>query len=515
MRKIKEVLRLHADCGLAGRAIARSLAIGPATVSDYLARARVANLTWPLPVGLNDDSLERLLFPPQVDLPGDRAMPDWSHIHQELRRPGVTLQLLWEEYKARFPEHGYQYSRFCDLYREWARRVDVTMRQQHRAGERMFVDYAGDTVPVVDPETGEIRRAQIFVAVLGASSYTYAEATWTQSVPDWIGSHVRAFAYIGGVPTLVVPDNLKSGVKRPDRYDPDIATAYHEMARHYGTAIVPARVRKPRDKAKAEAGVLLVERWILAVLRNQRFFSLVELNQAIRQLLERLNAKAFKKLPGSRLSVFEELEKPALRPLPQARYEVAEFRKARVHNADYHVELLGHYYSVPYTLVRQEVELRYTATTVEVLHRGQRVASHARSYARGKHTTLPEHLAPAHQKYLEWTPERITSWAAKNGPHVVAMAQAIMASRDHPVQGFRACLGLQRLERPFGAERLDAACRRALHFGAVGYGSVERILKAGLDSQPLPARGAEASPPSPAHENVRGGAYYAEEAAHA
>lgn len=514
MRKIKEVLRLHAECRLAGRAIARSLAIGPATVYDYLARARVANLTWPLPDGLDDSGLERLLFPPQVELPGDRAMPDWSHIHQDLRRPGVTLQLLWEEYKARCPEHGYQYSRFCDLYREWARCVDVTMRQQHRAGERLFVDYAGDTVAVIDPETGEVRRAQIFVAVLGASSYTYAEATWSQKVPDWIGSHLRTFAFIGGVPMLVVPDNLKAGVKRPDRYDPDIAAAYHEMARHYGTAIVPARVRKPRDKAKAEAGVLLVERWILAALRNQRFFSLVELNMAIRQLLERLNRKPFKKLPGSRLSVFEELEKPVLKPLPVQRYEVAEIRKARVHSADYHVELLGHYYSVPYTLVRQEVELRYTPTTVEVLYRGNRVASHARSYARGKHTTLPEHLAPAHQKYLEWTPERITSWAAKTGPHVAAMAEAIMASRDHPVQGFRACLGLQHLERPFGAERLDAACRRALHFRAVGYASVERILKAGLDTQPLPPRGAD-SPPAPDHENVRGGAYYAADTHHA
>lgn len=514
MRKIKEVLRLHAECGLAGRVIARSLSIGPATVYDYIARFRLANLNWPLPLDLDDEVLERRLFPPQTELPSDRVMPDWSHVHQELRRAGVTLQLLWEEYKANHPDDGYQYSRFCSLYREWARRVDVTMRQQHRAGERLFVDYAGDTVPIIDADTGEIRRAQIFVAVLGASSYTYAEATWTQSVPDWIASHMRAFAFIGGVPTLVVPDNLKAGVKRPDRYDPDIAAAYHEMARHYGTAIVPARVRKPRDKAKVEGGVLLVKRWILAALRNQRFFSLVELNMAIRQLLDRLNRKPFKKLPGSRLSVFEELERPALKALPAQRYEVAEIRKARVHNADYHVELLGHYYSVPYTLVRQEVELRYTATTVEVLHRGKRVASHARSHERGKHTTLREHMPTGHQKYLEWTPERITSWAAKKGAYVAAMTTAIMASRDHPVQGYRACLGLLRLDRTYGAERLDAACRRALHFGTNGYKSVERILTAGLDSQPLPPRGAD-TPPAPAHENVRGGAYYAEEATHA
>ena len=359
MRKIKEVLRLHADCKLPGRVIARSLAIAPATVYDYLARARLANLTWPLPPDLDDQALERRLFPPQVGLPTERAQPDWNHVHQELRRPGVTLQLIWEEYKARHGDDGYQYSRFCDLYRGWTRRVDVTMRQQHRAGERVFVDYAGDTVPVVDAETGEVRRAQIFVAVLGASSYTFAEATWTQKTPDWIASHMRAFAFFGGVPEIVVPDNLKAGVTRADRFDPDIAPAYHEFARHYGTAVVPARARKPRDKAKAEAGVLLVERWILAVLRNQTFFSLVELNQAIRRLLERLNAKPFKKLPGSRLSAFEELEKPLLRPLPGQRYEVAELRKARVHSADYHVELLGHYYSVPYALVGKEVELRY------------------------------------------------------------------------------------------------------------------------------------------------------------
>ena len=516
MRKIKEVLRLHAECRLAGRAIARSVGIGPATVYDYIARARLANLTWPLPAGLDDDGLERLLFPPQTELPSDRAVPDWSHIHQELRRPGVTLQLLWEEYKARFPEHGYQYSRFCDLYREWAGRVDVTMRHVHRAGERLFVDYAGDTVPVVDAESGEVRRAQVFVAVLGASNYTYAEATWSQDVNDWVGAHVRTFAFLGGVPTLLVPDNLKAGVSRANRYEPDVNPTYYEMARHYGAAVLPARARKPRDKAKVEAGVLLVERWILAALRNQTFFSLVELNTAIRRLLDRLNRKPFKKLDGSRLSVFEALEKPALKPLPADRYELAAWRKARV-NIDYHVEVTGHYYSVPFTLARQEVELRFTATTVEAIHRGRRVASHARSYERGKHTTLAEHMPPAHQKFLEWTPERILAWAAKKGDHVARMAEAIMASRDHPVQGFRACLGLLRLERTYGPDRLEAACRRALHFGTPGYKVVERILSGGLDHLPLPAPTAEAVV-LPAHDNVRGAAYYtdlAEEAPHA
>ena len=508
MRKTREVLRLHAECRLSGRAIARALNISPATVGDYLARAKLANLTWPLPEELDDERLERLLFPPQSELPAHRAVPEWPVIHAELRRPGVTLQLLWEEYKASHPKDGYQYSQFCARYREWAKAVDVTMRQQHVAGQKLFVDYAGDTLPVTDPHTGEVRRAQIFVAVLGASNYTYAEATWSQDIPDWIGAHVRAFEFFGGVPALVVPDNLKSGVIRPCRYDPDLNPAYQEMGRHYGTAVVPARVRKPRDKAKAEAGVLLVERWILAVLRNQRFFSLAELNQAIRRLLERLNERPFKKLDGSRKSLFESVEKPALMPLPATRHEVASWKKARV-NVDYHVELAYHRYSVPFTLARQEVELRFTATTVEILHNSRRVASHPRSYERGRYTTLPEHMPPAHQKFLEWTPERITAWAAKKGGHVAEMTEAIMGHRDHPAQGYRACLGLLRLERKHGAERLDAACRRALHYGTYSYTSVERILKQGLEALPLPTP-TEPSP-SPAHANVRGAGYYAQE----
>lgn len=514
LRKIKEVLRLHTECRLAGRAIARSLSIAPATVYDYLGRARLANLTWPLPPELDDDGLERLLFPPQAELPTDRAMPDWSYVHQELRRPGVTLLLLWEEYKARHPEDGYQYSRFCDLYREWAHKVDVTMRQHHRAGEKLFVDYAGDRLFVTDRETGQVCPVQLFVAVLGASNYTYAEAHWTQSALDWAGAHMRAFKFFGGVPALLVPDNLKAGVSRACRYEPDLNPTYYEMARHYGTAIVPARVRKPRDKAKAEAGVLLVQRWIVAVLRNRTFHSLNELNTAIRELLDRLNSRPFKKLEGSRLSLFETLEKPALLPLPERRYELATWRKARV-NIDYHVELDRHYYSVPYTLARQEVELRITRTIVEVLHRSKRVASHLRSYEAGKHTTLPEHMPAAHQKFLEWTPERLSAWAAKKGEHVERMADAIMEARDHPAQGFRACLGLLRLEKVYGADRLDAACRRALYFGSVGYKVVERILKAGQDERQLPPRAETTEIPSLAHDNVRGAAYYAQEAPHA
>lgn len=514
MRKIKDVLRLHADSHLSGRAISRSLAISASTVIDYLSRARAANLTWPLPAEMDDEALERLFFPAIAEMAPGRPLADWSHIHQELRRPGVTLLLLWEEYKALNLANGYGYSRFCELYRDWAKAVDVTMRQHHRAGEKLFIDYAGDRLYVTDPGTGERRPTQLFVAVLGASNYTYAEASWTQSALDWAGAHMRAFAFYGGVPVLCVPDNLKAGVIRACRYDPDLNPTYHEMARHYGTAILPARVRKPRDKAKAEAGVQLVQRWVGAVLRNQTFFSLAELNIAIRVLLDRLNRRPFKKLDGCRLSVFEALEKPALLPLPATRYDLATWQKARV-NTDYHVELGGHYYSVPYGLARKQVELRFTPTVVEILHLSKRVASHPRSTERGKHSTLKEHMPIGHLKYLEWTPERLAAWAAKKGESVAAMAAAILDGYDHPAQGFKACTGLLRLEKLYGADRLEAACRRALYFGTHSYTSVNRILSGDLDALPLPPRTPTPSIALSAHENVRGGAYYAAEVSHA
>jgi len=511
MRKIREVLRLHAECNLSGRAIARALSISPATVTDYLSRARLTNLGWPLPEDVSADRLEMLLFPSEQAASTPRAIPDCASIHQELRQPGVTLQLLWEEYKARHSKDGLQYSQFCARYREWARTLDLTMRQHHQAGEKLFVDYAGQTVPITDPSNGEVRHAQVFVAVLGASNYTYAEATWSQRIPDWVSAHIRAFEFFGGVPRLVVPDNLRSGISRSCRYDPDINPAYAEMARHYGTAVLPARVRKPRDKAKVEAGVLLVERWILAALRKQQFFSLHELNTAIYGLLGRLNQKTFKKLQGSRESLFIESDKPALLPLPGTRHEVGEWSKARV-GLDYHVELAGHYYSVPYALVRQEVELRFNLATVEVFHKGSRVASHPRNKGSGN-TTLREHMPVSHQKFLDWTPERLTAWAAQKGEHLNRMVQVIMARADHPANGLRACLGLVRLEGKYGRERLDSACRRALHFGTHGYKSVERILSGGHDAKPL--NSPSISSPAPSHDNVRGGAYYAQEAYHA
>jgi len=444
MRKIHEVLRLSLECGLSGRQIARSTGIGRTTVGDYLQRFQASGLTWPLPKTLNDSELEQRLFPPLPAVPIDqRPVPDWHQVQSELRRPGVTMYLLWQEYKLAHP-HGFQYSWFCEHYRQWRGTLDLSMRQEHLAGDKLFVDYAGQTVEVVDRTTGEVRQAQIFVAVLGASNYTYAEATWSQQLSDWIGSHVRAFQFFGGVSALIVPDNLKSGVHKAHRYEPDLNPTYVEMARHYGTSVMPARSRKPKDKAKVEGGVLLVERWILAALRNRTFFSLRELNQAIGQLLDKLNQRPFKKLPGSRLSHFETVDKPALQPLPAEPYEFAQWKKARVH-IDYHVEVDGHYYSVPHTLVKRQLDVRYSATTIECFHQGQRVASHVRAQTKGRHTTVAEHMPKAHREVAQWTPERLINWAQKTGPACAALIERVLQQRKHPQQGYRSCLGILRL----------------------------------------------------------------------
>jgi len=505
MRKIKEVLRLASRAGLGVRQIGRSLSLSHVTVSSYLERARVAGLTWPLPEELDEASLECLLFPlkPQIRR-ANRPQPDWVYIHQELKRKGVTLQLLWQEYKEKHPD-GYQYSQFCELYRQWAKKLDLSLRQDHKAGEKVFVDYAGQTVPVVDPTTGEVRAAQVFVAVLGASNYTYAEAVWSQDLPSWIHGHVRAFEYFGGVPAIVVPDNLKAGVSKACRYEPDLNPTYHEMAVHYGTVVIPARTGRAKDKAKVEVGVQVVERWILAALRNRTFFTLAELNTAIAELLKQLNARPFKKLNGSRRTLFEALERPALRPLPQSHYKYAEWRKARV-NIDYHIEVEGHYYSVPYTLVKEQVDVRLTATTLECFHRGKRVASHIRSFQKGKHTTAMEHMPKSHQRYLEWTPSRLIHWAEGIGEATAKVVETILSSRPHPEQGFRSCLGLFRLGKTYGNDRLEAACHRAIAIQGFSYKSVASILKTGLDRQLIQPEVSKTCPLE--HPNIRGPHYY-------
>ncbi len=506
MRQVKEVLRLKWVCGLSDRQIAQSLRISRPTVAEYVRRAKAAGLSWPVPEGLDDEAIERRLFATtDKKPPAQRPMPDWTLVHRELKRKGVTLILLWQEYKASTPD-GLQYSQFCMAYRKWAKTLDLVMRQRHRAGETLFVDYAGQTMPVVDPQTGEVHEAAIFIAVLGASNYTFAEATWSQSLPDWIGSHVRAFEALGGVPQVLVPDNLKAAVNRPHRYEPELNRTYVDMAQHYGVAIVPARVARPRDKAKVEVGVQVVERWILARLRNQTFFALGELNTAIKDLKTGLNQRPFKQLPGSRQSLFESLDRPALSPLPNTPYQYAEWKLVRV-NIDYHVEAEGHYYSAPYALVKHQLEARISAHTVELFHKGKRVASHRRSPQKGRHTTVVAHMPKAHQHYAEWTPTRLIRWAEKTGGACAQVVEAILASRPHPQHGFRSCLGIMRLGKRYGSERLEAACRRAMVIGACSYKSIESILKHDLDRQPLPQQ-PETATPDMHHVNVRGPNYY-------
>jgi transposase len=504
MRKITEALRLRA-AGLSTRKIAASLSVGQTTVGEYLKRAERAGLSWPLPAGMSDADLERWLFEPS----GGRtrrglAQPDWAAIHRDLRRKGVTLSLLWEEYRAAHPDDGYGYSRFCDLYRRWEGRLSPVMRQHHLAGERAFVDYAGDAVEVIDGETGEVRTAQVFVGVLGASNYTYAEATWTQSLPDWIGAHVRMFAFFGGVPEQLVSDNLKAGVTKACFHEPRINRTYAEMAAHYGTAVLPARPYRPRDKAKAEVGVQLVQRWILARLRRRRFFSLPELNTAIRELLGRLNDKVTRHLGASRRELFEQLDKPALKSLPATTYEYADWYERRV-GLDYHVEVEKHYYSVPHQLLKKTLWVRVSARTVEIFHEGRRVAAHARTSGNRKHSTVAEHMPASHRRYAGMTPGELRRRAAKIGPNTAALVDLILKTKTHPEQGFRACLGIVRLARAHGHDALEAACLRATEIGGLSYSSVKSILQNNLHRQ-RPVTPAEG--PAITHPNIRGAGYF-------
>jgi len=506
MRKTKEILRLRFDLGRSYHEIATSCQVSTSTVWEALSRFKASGLPWPLPAGMDDLMLERRLYhhePP----PSTRPVPDWTQVYQELRRSDVhmTLVLLWEEYKLTHPD-GYGYSWFCHQYEKWRGGLDLVMRQEHKQGEKCFVDYAGDKVPVVDPHTGEIRPAQLFVGALGASNYTYAEAVWTQEIESWINSHLRMFQYFGALPRVLVPDNLKSGVTKPDYYEPDINPVYLDMADHYEIAVIPARSGKPRDKAKVENAVLVAERWILARLRKRTFFGLEELNCAIRELREELNRRPFKKLPGCRRQLFEEQERPAMRPLPAEPYVFSHIKKARVH-PDYHIEVTSHFYSVPFTLVKKEVEVHFNAATVEVYHAGVRVASHRRSFKPG-HTTLPEHMPPHHRALAQWTPERIAAWAAKVGPCAEKTVTEIMARRQHPEQGFRACMGLLHLAKKHGNQELEAACTRAVALGSFSYKSVKSILASGLYRQPLPAQLTMPLPTAGYHENVRGSGYY-------
>jgi transposase len=509
MRKIIEVLRLKLEARLSHERIAAATRLSKGAVTKYLRRAQAAGIGWPLPAQMDEAQLEALLFPHAAPLLERHAAPDFAPLHQELKRKGVTLMLLWEEYAAAHAGQAYRYSQFCLLYHRFAASLKRSMRQVHRAGEKLFIDYSGQTVPIIDAVSGEMRSAQIFVAVLGASSYTYAEASLSQQLPDWIASHVRCFEFMGCVAALLVPDNLKSAIKLACRYEPECTSTYEDLARYYGAAVLPARPFHPRDKAVVETSVLVVQRWILARLRNRQFFSLEELNGAIHELLIDLNNRPFKKLEGSRRSAFETIDRPAMKALPTTRYEFAEWKNAIV-GIDYHVELDERYYSVPHSLVRQKLELRFTATTVECFFKGKRVASHRRSAKRGAPTTLPEHMPESHRKHMQWTPGRLLNWALSIGPATRDVVKWQLENRPHPEQGYRACLGLLNLAKRYGEARLEAACRRALAIGSPKRKSIKSILEAKLDQHPdlFPASDNTVSTHPPQHSNVRGADYF-------
>ena len=504
MRKIREILRYKWSLGRSHREVASSLGVSIGAVSGVERRAREAGLDWATADAMADEALEVRLY-------GDstaqrrRPLPDPVWIHTERKRPGVTLELLHMEYRERHAD-GYGYTQFCEHYRQWCADRRISMVQVHRAGEKLFVDYAGKKPHLVDPSTGEVREVELFVAVLGASNLTYVEASETQRIADWLASHVRAFEYLGGVTGAVVPDQLKTGVTRACRYEPEIQRSYEELARHYGTVILPARPASPRDKAKVEVGVQIAERWILARLRHETFFSLHALNLRIAELREDLNARTMRRYRASRRALFEQVDRPALKPLPAERYEHAAWKLVRP-SLDYHVELDGHYYSVPFTLRHERLDLRHTATTVEVFHRGVRVASHLKSHLRGRHTTVAEHMPRAHQAHLEWSPARLVRWAQSIGPHTGALVETILAARPHPEQGYRSCLGLLRLGKRYGDARLEVAAERARVAGAKSYRHVDSILKHGLDRLPAPAERPH-DDNVVVHDNVRGPEYY-------
>lgn len=507
MRKIRDVLRLKFESGLSERVIGRAMSLSNGSVNSYLQRARMAGLGWPLPDGLDDAALERLLFPPAAapDAAGACARPEWAALDKEMRRKGVTLALLWEEYRAAHPD-GFGYSWFCEQYGAFKSRLRPSMRQSHAAGEKVFVDFAGDTIDVIDPSTGEVRPMKLFVAAMGASSYIFAQARPSEQIADWIGAHVDLLAFLGGAPKFVVCDNLKAAVTNPDRYEPGLNRSYLEFADHYGVAILPARPYKPRDKAKVEQSVLIAERWILARLRNRRFFSAADLNVAIAEHVGDINVRVMKGYDASRVELFTAIDKPALKALPDEPYAFAVWKRCRV-APDYHVEVDGHWYSTPFRLIRELVDVRVADKTVEIFHKGQRVASHPRAPNRRGHTTIAEHMPSAHRRHAAWTPARVITYAEKIGPSTAALCEAIMIARPHPEQGFRTCLGILALTRTYGGARVDAACRRGVSIKARSVASIRSILKNGLDRAFLDEDGRSDREPV-RHANIRGRGYF-------
>jgi transposase len=508
MRKTREILRLKWLHERSHRQIAHALHVGIGTTSQVVARAKRAQITcWSDVAALSDEELELRMYPPPMIAGEKRPEPNPAAIHIELRRTGFTLRLLHEEYLVENP-NAYGYTKFVELYNAWADRQKVTMRQVHKAGEKCFVDYSGKKPSIVDAKTGERIEVELFVAVMGASNYTYVEATATQRSADWIASHVRLVEFLGGAPHALVPDQLKSGVVIASRYEPAIQRTYEEWSQHYSTTILPARPMKPRDKAKVEGGVLIAQRWILARLRNVTCYSLDEMNEHIAVLVDDLNRRVMKRYGKSRRDLFDELDRPALIALPSDRFVHGDWSRAHV-KLDYHVPVDHHDYSVPYQRATDEVEIRLSAATVEVFYKGKRCASHVRSLERGGVTTNLEHLPASHRKYFEESDEGFEAWATTIGPHTLALVRVILVERPHPEHGLRSCRGLKSLARLYTSGRIEAACERALVAGARSYTNVESILKCGLDQQPLiTSTQSDAPRPSLDHENIRGADYY-------
>ena len=502
MRKIKEILRLKKELGLSDRQVGRSLKISHSTVREYLKRAEQAGVNWPLPDEMGEEELRRKLFPQKDAAKNKHTQPDWQQVEKELHRPGVTRMLLWQEYIEAYPK-GYGYSQFCELYRQWNKKQDKpVMRLPKKAGEEVQVDYSGQTLAVINPQTGERQKVEIFVGVLGASGLIYAEAHWSQSLPNWVQAHVRMFNFFGGVPKIVRPDNLKAGVSHPSYYDPDINPTYHEMAEHYDTVVIPARVRKPRDKALGENAVQQVERWILAVLRDRRFFSLHEINQAIRERLKWLNERQRSEHNQSRRKMFVEIEQQSLQPLPAHPFTYIEIKHVKVH-IDYHVTFKKHHYSVPYEYTRQTVLIRASEHLVEIYTSGnRRIACHRRMDHFG-YSTDKEHMPPNHRFYLEWSPERFCHWAQQIGPQTETLIAAVLETRKHPEQAYRACLGILGLAKERDSAELETACQLALEAGAYSYRAVKNLLLTQKD-----LLSTETQDQSAIHEHVRGGSYY-------
>lgn len=508
MRKIREVLRLHHEAGLSNRQVARAVGLGVASVSRYLQEAARAGLGWPLPEELDDGALELRLSGAPSPPATLRPLPSFEEMFRELKKPGVTLRLLWQEYVEAEGDSAYGYTQFCEHYRSWGGRFSATMRQEHRAGEKTFIDFSGHGPWLQNPETGERTEAQMFVAVLGASSYTYAEALATQRLSDWIAAHERMGEFFHGHTQVWVPDQLRSAVSKPCRYEPELNRTYEEFARHHGAVVIPARPRHARDKAKVEVGVLLAQRWLLAPLRRQTFFSLAEVNAALRERLRILNSRRMRVLGKSRQELYEEFDRPLLRPLPDRRYEIAEWKRV-IPNIDYHVEIDHNFYSVAFPLRGRHLEARVTASTVELFLRSKRLESYPRLHGRGRFTTRPEHMPSSHRAHSEWRPSQFLDWGAKIGPAAGRVVAAILAARPHPEQGYRSCLALRRLSERYGRDRMERACARAERLGEPTYRTIKNILTNKLEQLPF-----DEEPATPAasivHDNIRGAEYYAD-----